>query len=82
MPESVAEDIIHLFPHSTSDLVFDITPLTSLPIPSVPKLTITSKPTITSQPRTTTSAPSSPRKEAEGENLIPDVIEQPWTTSG
>ena len=71
IPESVAEDIIHLFPHSTSDLVFDITPLTSVPPPSAPKLTITSKPTITSQPRTTTVTPSCPRKEAKEEYLIP-----------
>ena len=67
----IIEDIIHLFPHSTSDLVFNITPLTCVPPSSAPKLTITSKPTITSQPRTTTSAPSSTRKETEGENLIP-----------
>ena len=65
MLESVAEDIIHLLPHSTSDLVFDITPLTSLPPHSATNLTISSKPTISSQPRTTTSAPSSPRKEGE-----------------
>ena len=31
MPESVAEDIIQLFPHNVSDLVFDITPLTAVP---------------------------------------------------
>ena len=49
MPKTVAEDIIHLFPHSSSDLVFDITPLTSVPVqpePSKPKLTIYSKPLI------------------------------------
>ena len=71
MPESFTKDLIHLFPHSTSDLIFNITPLTSLPPPSAPILAITSKPTKTSQPRTSTSAPSSPRKEAEGKNLIP-----------
>ena len=31
MPESVAEDIIQLFPYNVSDLVFDITPLTVVP---------------------------------------------------
>ena len=74
MPESVVEDISHLFSHNTSDLVFDISPLTSVPPqskPFTPKLTISSKPTISSQPRTTTSAPSSPRKEPEEGNLIP-----------
>ena len=70
MLESVAEDIIHLLPHSTSDLVFDITPLTSLSPLSATNFTISSKPTISS-PRTTTSAPSSPRKEDEEGNLIP-----------
>jgi len=65
MSESVAEDIIHLFPHSSSDLVFDIIPLTSVPIqpePSKPKLIISSKPTMSSHPRTNTSAPSSQQK--------------------
>ena len=71
MPESVAKDIIHIFPHKTSDLVLDITPLTFVPPPFVPKLTISSKPIISSQPRSTTSAPSSPMKEAKEGNLIP-----------
>ena len=31
MPKSIAEDIIQLFPHSASDLVFDITPLAVVP---------------------------------------------------
>ena len=64
MPESVAEDIIHLFAHNSSDIVFDITPIKSLPSqsgPSTPNLTISSKPVISSQPRTTTSVPSSER---------------------
>ena len=81
MPESVAEDIINLFPHS-SDLVFDIRPLISLPAQpgaSNPKPTISSKPTIPSHPRTTNSAPSSPTKEAEPKegNLIPRRRNQP-----
>ena len=76
MPESLAEDIIHLFPHNSYDLVFDITPLTSLPAkpePSKPKLTISCKPTISSHPRTTNSAPSSPTMDVDTEegNLIP-----------
>ena len=74
MHECVAKEIILLFLHSTSDFVFNVTPLTSLPPqfgPSAPNLTISSKPAISSQPRTTTSAPSCPRKESEEENLSP-----------
>ena len=74
MPENVAEDIIQLFPHSASDLVFDITPVTVIPQQtenSTPTFIIPSKPTLPSRPRTTTSAPFSPRKEVEEENLIP-----------
>ena len=85
MPESVAEDIIQLFPHNVSDLVFDITPLTTVPSQTstpTPTFIIPSKPTLPSHPRTTTSAPSSPRKEPEEENLIPDVVEHLETTSG
>ena len=74
MPESVAEDIIQLFPHNVSDLVFDVTPITSVPSQTetfTPTSTIPSKPTLLSQPGATTSAPSSPTKEVEEENLIP-----------
>ena len=74
MPESVAENIIPLFPHNVSNLVFDITPLTAVPAQTstpTPTFTIPSRPTLPSHPRTTTSAPSSPRKESEEENLIP-----------
>ena len=42
MPESVVEDIIQLFPHNASDLLFDITPLTV-----VPQQAETSTPTFT-----------------------------------
>ena len=73
-PKSVSKEIIQLFPHSTSDLVFKGTPLTSLPPqsgPFTPNLTISSKPIMSSQPRTTISAPSSPRKEDKKGNLIP-----------
>ena len=56
MPESVAEDIIQLFPHNVSDLVFDITPLTVVPAQTTtptPTFIIPSKPTLPSHPRTT-----------------------------
>ena len=74
MHESVVEDIIQLFPYSASDLVFGITPLTVVPPQTktfTPTFTIPSKPTLPSRPRTTTSAPSSPKTEVEEENLIP-----------
>ena len=87
MPESVAKDVIHLFPHSSFDLVIDITPLTSIPSqpePSKPKLAISSKPSISSHTRTTHSAPSSPTKDVDTEkgNLIQDVeIDLPRMTA-
>ena len=67
MPESIADDIIQLFPHNFSVLVFNITPLTAVPAQTsahTPTFTVPSKPTLPSHPRTTTSAPSSPRKES------------------
>ena len=64
MPESDAEDIIQLFPHNISDLVFDITPLTTVPATHTPTFIIPSKPTLPSHPRTTTPTLSSPIKEA------------------
>ena len=65
MPESIVEEVITLFPHDTN-IAYDIRPLSSLPQhpetqqPTL-ELIIPSRPTILTQPRTTTSAPSSPK---------------------
>ena len=82
-PESIAEDMVTLFPHNTN-FAYEVRPLNSVPQqpqtqqPSL-ELIIPLRPTILTQPRTTTSAlssptaPTSPKVIPEEGNLTPPM---------